>query len=194
MAMWAPTLWTRAPTVLKAEVEQVRLPHTSNVRRSPSTGGMTWSAGPRPRRGAAAGGAPYRRLAAACLRNRSNARAVDRCPGGAVTVTVAAAASGAVGRNETACSRNREDVPGVPLADCGTSRYSAESTADPLAAIVTHPASDAGSIEVYAPTARTSRDAGAELHAAVPGPAASPLQANVAASDHITSRTALRRF
>src|SRR2546430_8929661 len=149
-----PTLWTRAPTVLNAEVEQVRLPHTLNVRRSPSAGGTTWSAGPRPRRGAAAGGAPYRRLAAACRRNRSNARAVDRCPGGAVTV--AAAASGAVGRNETTCSRNGEDVPGVPLADCGTRRYSAESTADPLAATVMHPASDAGLIEVYAPIASTT--------------------------------------
>src|SRR6266550_4299831 len=154
MAMWAPTLWTRAPTVLKAEVEQVRLPHTLNVRRSPSVGGMTWSAGARPRRGPAAGGASYRRLAAACRRNRSNCRAVDRCPGDAASV--AAAASGAVGRNETTCSRNGEDVPGVPLADWGTSRYSAESTADPLAATVMHPASDAGLIEVYAPIASTT--------------------------------------
>src|SRR5438105_693962 len=133
MAMWAPTLWTRAPTVLKAEVEQVRLPHTLNVRRSPSVGGLTWSAGARPRRGAAAGGVSYRRLAAACRRNRSNCRAVGRCPGDAASV--AAAASGAVGRKETTCSRNGEDVPGVPLADWGTSRYSAESTADAYPAL-----------------------------------------------------------
>src|SRR5438477_409619 len=147
-------LFTCAPTVLKAEVEQVRLPHTLNVRRSPSVGGLTWSAGARPRRGPAAGGASYRRLAAACRRNRSNCRAVDRCPGDAASV--AAAASGAVGRNETTCSRNGEDVPAVPLADWGTSRYSAESDADPLAATVMHPASDAGLIEVYAPIASTT--------------------------------------
>src|SRR5882762_10585432 len=151
--MWAPRLWTRAPTVLKAEVEQVMLPHTLNVRRLPSVGGTTWSAGARARRGAAPGGISYRRLAAACRRNRSNSTAVDRCPEDAGAV--AAAASGAVGCSEATCSRNGDDAPGVPLADCGTSRYSAESMAEPLAATVTHPASDAGSIAVYAPTART---------------------------------------
>src|SRR5256885_8566927 len=98
MAMWAPTLWTRAPTVLKAEVEQVRLPHTLNVRRSPSVGGLTWSAGARPRRGPAAGGASYRRLAPAGRRERSNRRAVDRCPRDAANV--AAAAGGGGRRNE----------------------------------------------------------------------------------------------
>src|SRR5438552_16075482 len=101
MAMWAPTLWTRAPTVLKAEVEQVRLPHTLNVRRSPSAGGLTWSAGARPSRGPAAGGASYRRLAAACRWDRWNCRAVGGCPGD--VDSVAAAATGAVGPNETIC-------------------------------------------------------------------------------------------
>src|SRR2546423_15710455 len=114
MAMWAPTLWTRAPTVLKAEVEQVRLPHTLNVRRSPSVGGLTWSAGARPRRGPAAGGASYRRLAAACRRNKADCRAGGRCPRGAARV--AAAASGAGGRKETTRRREGENVPRLPLA------------------------------------------------------------------------------
>ena len=85
-------------------------------------------------------------------------------------------------------------ILGVPAADCGTIRYSAEVSIEALAAIVTHPPSEAGSSDAYAPIARTSWDASAELHVGVLGPAAwSPLQPAVPASDHITS-TAIRRF
>jgi len=102
-----------------------------------------------------AGGAPYARLAAARLRNQSNDSAAERFDGGAPAVG-AAIANGAADCSETACRRKGEDAPGEPLADCGTRRYSTESTADPLTANATHPASDAGSIDVYAPTARTT--------------------------------------
>ncbi len=144
--------------------------------------------------GAAEGarGVPYVRLAAARLRNQSNDSAAERRDGGAPTGGVAIA-NGAVGCSETACRRNGEDAAGEPLADCGTRRYSAESTAEALAATVTHPASDAGSIDVYAPTASTTWVASAELHAGVAGPASLP-QPAVAARDHRTTCTALRRF
>src|SRR6266478_8649145 len=47
------------------------------------------------------------------------------------------------------------DAPGVPPVDHGSTRYSAVSAAV-FAANVTHPESLAGSMELYAPTARVS--------------------------------------
>src|SRR5213593_736397 len=122
--MWAPRLWTRAPTVLKAEAEQVRLPHTLNARRLPRAGGPAAT---------------------------TSGVSATLGPAGGVAI-----ANGAVGCSVTACRRKGDDAPGELLADCGTSRYSAESTAEALATTVTHPASDAGSIDVYAPTASTT--------------------------------------
>ena len=48
------------------------------------------------------------------------------------------------------------EAPVLPLPDCGTTRYSAESMVDALATNVTQPESDAGSIDVYAAGARLS--------------------------------------
>src|SRR2546423_1758993 len=81
----------------------------------------------------------------------------------------------------------------VAAADCGTSRYSAEST-DGLAGNVTHPPSDAGSIDAYAPTASVSCDARAELHVGALGPVASWPHAATASSAPVASRFAVRRL
>src|SRR2546421_11510102 len=68
-------------------------------------------------------------------------------------------------------SRNGADAGVVLLvADCGTTKYSAESVVDALAANVTHPESDAGSIDAYAATARLNCVPGV-AHDAKPGPA-----------------------
>src|SRR4029077_19680147 len=102
--MWTPRLLTRAPTVLKAEAEQVRLPHTLNARRLPSAGGpaattsgVSATSGP----AEGTGGAPYARVAAARLRNQSNDSAAERCDGG--EGSGAAIANAAAGCSETAC-------------------------------------------------------------------------------------------
>src|SRR6266550_4559453 len=73
-----------------------------------------------------------------------NVRSVPSTGGLAAT---AAGAPGAV-----PCSWNDAVAPELPVTDCGTTRYSAESAAL-FAGNVTHPESDAGSTEVYAPTA-----------------------------------------
>src|SRR5213596_642573 len=67
-------------------------------------------------------------------------------------------AAGAAGAAPSVAARsaNGEDRPNVGAADCGTSRYSAESTADALAGNATHPPSVAGSIDAYAPIASVS--------------------------------------
>src|SRR5438067_11796110 len=68
-------------------------------------------------------------------------------------------------------SRNGADAGVVLLvADCGTTKYSAESVVEALAANVTHPESDAGSIDAYAATARLNCVPGV-AHDAKPGPA-----------------------
>src|SRR2546426_11560103 len=87
MAMWAPRLWTRAPTVLKDA--HVCVAQTLNALRLPTVGGpaattsgvgaargrTSWAGG--------AGGAPYARLPAARLREPSNESAAGRLGGGA---------------------------------------------------------------------------------------------------------------
>src|SRR6266487_3803869 len=87
-------------------------------------------------------------------------RTLPTTGGAGVTSARWAAAAGAdriavAAADDRVCPRvrswNGDDSPNVPAADCGTSRYSAESTADALAANVTHPPSDAGSIDVYSP-------------------------------------------
>src|SRR6266403_227764 len=69
------------------------------------------------------------------------------------------------------------DAPGVPPVDHGSTRYSAVSAAA-FAANVTQPESLAGSMDVYAPTARVSCEPCAPQDGRR-GPAESPLQATV---------------
>src|SRR5881397_2956566 len=83
------------------------------------------------------------------------------------------------GTGAAACSMKGADAPGVPPVDHGSTRYSAVSAAA-FAANVTQPESLAGSMDVYAPTARVSCVPCAP-HDGRPGPAASLL--------HATART-----
>src|SRR2546426_11947544 len=87
MAMWAPRLWTRAPTVLKDA--HVCVAQTLNALRLPTVGGpaattsgvgaargrTSWAGG--------AGGAPYARLAPPRLREPANHNAGGGLCGGA---------------------------------------------------------------------------------------------------------------
>ena|SRR5437870_672068 len=191
MATWAPTARARAPTVLN--VEQSSELHTAKLRMSPTTGGV----GAMGARGAAAAGADRSAAAAANDRARPRARSMPsnrvaaargdagsakRCPSMAVAARVAVR------------SWKGDDSPKVPATDCGTSRYSAEST-DALAGNVTHPPSEAGSIEAYAPITSVRGDASAELHVGgVLGPVVSWLHAAVARSAQVTIRSAVRCF
>src|SRR5256885_7004488 len=180
MATCAPTARARAPTVLNCL--QSSLAHTTKERRVPTAGGLARGAdavaagnrSARPR----ARSMPSNSVAAA----RGDAGCTRRCASG-----VAAAIRVAVRRLKGAV------WPNVPAADWATSRYSAEST-DVLAGNVTHPPSDAGSIDVYAPTASVSCDASAELHVGALGPVLSLLHAAVATSAHVTMRAAVRCF
>src|SRR6266480_3106171 len=150
MAMCAPTALTRAATLLNDEQSWVS--HTVNVRSVPSTGGLAATAA-----GAAAGagdrprpaGTLYARRRPSERRKPSNVVATEEpCAG----VGDANAASTAVAPSAVPCSWNGAVAPELPVTDCGTTRYSAESAAL-FAGNVTHPESDAGSTEVYAPTA-----------------------------------------
>src|SRR5438128_2518275 len=142
MATWAPTARARALTVLN--VEQSSELHTTKLRMFPTTGGV----GARSARGAAAGGAGRSAAAAAndrvCPKARSmpsNRVAVARGDAGSAR----RCASIAVAAKVAVRSWNGDDSPKVPAADCGTSRYSAESTDDAFTGNVTHPPSEAGS-------------------------------------------------
>src|SRR2546426_11534934 len=104
MAMWAPRLWTRAPTVLKDA--HVCVAQTLNALRLPTVGGpaattsgvgaargrTSWAGG--------AGGAPYARLAPPRLREPSKDNAGGGFYGGA-PAGGGALAQGAPGRPET---------------------------------------------------------------------------------------------
>src|SRR5437899_6980934 len=192
MATCAPTARARALTFLN--VVQSSEAQTAKVRTLPTTGG----AGATSARWAAAAGADSIAVAAAndrvCPRTRSmpsNRVAVARGDAGSAR----RCASIAVAAKVAVRSWNGDDSPNVPAADCGTSRYSAESTADALAANVTHPPSDAGSIDTYAPTASVSCDATAALHVGgALGPVLSWLHAAVARSAHTIIRLAVRCF
>src|SRR5437867_5293014 len=88
------------------------------------------------------------------------------------------------------------DAPGVPPVDHGSTRYSAVSAAV-FAANVTQPESLAGSIDVYAPTARVSCVPCAPQDGR-PGPTESLLHATVSAKPpklarHASSETRLFR-
>src|SRR6266516_4221600 len=96
-------------------------------------------------------------------------RTLHTTGGAGVTSARWAAAAGAdriavAAADDRVCPRTRSmpsNRVAVARGDAGsarrcTSRYSAESTADALAANVTHPPSDAGSIDVYSPIARVS--------------------------------------
>src|SRR6266851_5467586 len=153
MATCAPTARARALTVLN--VEQSSELHTAKLRTLPTTGG----AGATSARWAAAAGADRIAVAAAndrvCPRTRSmpsNRVAVARGDPGSAS----RGASIAVAAKVAVRSWNGDDSPNVPAADCGTSRYSAESTVDALAGNATHPPSEAGSIDAYAPIANVS--------------------------------------
>src|SRR6266700_3502433 len=164
---------------------------TARARALPTTGG----AGATSARWAAAAGADRIAVAAAndrvCPRTRSmpsNRIAVARGDAGSTR----RCASGVAVACRVAVRRLNGAVwPNVPAADCATSRYSAEST-DVLAGNVTHPPSDAGSIDAYAPTASVSCDASAELHVGALGPVASWPHAAVATSAHTIIRSAVR--
>src|SRR6266567_5588385 len=190
MATCAPTARARALTFLN--LEQSSAAHTAKVRTLPTTGG----AGATSARWAAAAGADRIAVAAAndrvCPRTRSmpsNRIAVARGDAGSTR----RCASGVAVACRVAVRRLNGAVwPNVPAADCATSRYSAEST-DVLAGNTTHPALEAGSIDAYAPIARVTCNASAELHVAAPGPVArSLLHAAVAKSAHVTIRSAVR--
>src|SRR2546430_3744879 len=188
MATCAPTAWARAPTVLNWL--QSSLAHTTKERRVPTVGGLARGvdvATAGARRAVAAGNRSARPRARSMPSNsvaaaRGDAGAARRCASG-----VAVALSVAVRRLKGAVWSN------VAAADCGTSRYSAEST-DVLAGKVTHPPSDAGSIDAYAPTASVSCDASAELQVGALGPVASWPHAAVATSAQMTIRPAVRCF
>src|SRR5437660_1575981 len=188
MATWAPTARARALTVLN--VEQSSELHTTKLRMFPTTGGV----GARSARGAAAGGAGRSAAAAANDRVGPKARSM---PSNRVAVARGDAGSArrcasiAVAAKVAVRSWNGDDSPKVPAADCGTSRYSAEST-DALAGKVTHPPSEAGSIEAYAPIASARGDASAEPHAGAAGAVVSWLHAAVTTSGQGTIRDAMR--
>src|SRR5437763_2097035 len=188
MATCAPTAWARAPTLLNWL--QSSLAHTTKERRVPTVGGLARgvdAATAGARRAVAAGNRTARPRARSMPSNsvaaaRRDSGSTRRCASG-----MAAAISVAVRRLKGAV------WPNVAAADCGTSRYSAEST-EALAGNVTHPPSVAGSIDAYAPTASVSFDARAELHVGALGPVASLLHAAVTASAHVTMRAAVRCF
>src|SRR2546430_7195551 len=188
MATCAPTAWARAPTVLNWL--QSSLAHTTKERSVPTTGGLA--------RGVDAATAGARRAVAAGTRSaRPRARSM---PSNSVAAARGDAgstrrcASGMAAAMRVAVRRLKGAVwPNVPAADCGTRRYSAEST-DVLAGNVTHPPSDAGSIDAYAPTARGSGDASPELHVGSLGPVASWPHAAVGTSAQVTILAAVRCF
>src|SRR5207245_2517397 len=190
MAICAPTVLARATTAWNG-TEQLRLGHTRNVLRLPTVGGvavtMPGAVTARP-----AGAAAKARLRARWRRKPSNWSAVSR--GEEVATIPCATGAGAV--TVVVRSRKGEDCPKVVAADCGTRRYSTESTADRLAANVTHPESAAGSIVVSAPTASaTWWEASAALQGSSAGPAGLLLQAAAGRiADHISRCTAWRRF
>src|SRR2546430_6528984 len=151
MATCAPTARARAPTVLKllATLQSSLLAHTVNVRRLPNAGAAVAGTAAAPsRRDAAARAGPAR--VRPSPRNRpSNCTAAARFPASG-TRRSAAGAPAAV--RVAVRSANGEACPNVPAADCGTNRYSAESTAEAIDGNALHTASDPGSIDRSAPT------------------------------------------
>src|SRR5690242_8822406 len=153
MATCAPTARARAPTVLNWL--QSSLAHTTKERSVPTIGGLAGAA-------AAVGAARDAGAGAGSWGNRSARPRARNLPSNSVAAARGDAgctrrwASGMVVACNVALRRLKAAAwPNVAAADCATSRYSAEST-DMLAGNVTHPASDAGSIDAYAPTASVS--------------------------------------
>src|SRR5438445_11695261 len=142
MAICAPTVLAR-PTTAWNVPEQLRFGHTRNVLRLPTVGGVAVMA-PGVVTERPSGAAANARLRARWRRKPSNWTAVSR--GEEVATIPCATGAGAV--TVVARSRKGEDCPKVLAADGGTRRYSTESTADRLAANVTHPEPAAGSIVV----------------------------------------------
>src|SRR5205807_4287606 len=132
---------------------------------------------------------------AACSRPRRRSMPSNRTAGDGRAAGWASNGAAAIGAAPSVAGRRLNGAvwPNVPAADCATSRYSAEST-DVLAGNVTHPPSDAGSIDAYAPTASVSCDASAELHIGALGPVASWPHATVATSAQLAIRAAVRCF
>src|SRR5205807_506875 len=132
---------------------------------------------------------------AACSRPRRRSMPSNRTAGDGRAAGWASNGAAAIGAAPSVAGRRLNGAvwPNVPAADCATSRYSAEST-DVLAGNVTHPPSDAGSIDAYAPTASVSGDASAELHVGALGAVASWPHAAVATSAQVTIRPAVRCF
>src|SRR2546422_6382226 len=189
--MCAPTVLARAVTALNEE--QSSFAHTVNVRRLPGLGGPAGSGvtvvGDGTAADRASAAAPAGPLRARWRRTPSNWTAASRGEDDAIIPWGTAGAAVRV----VVPSRKGEDSPKVPATDCGTRRYSTESTAERFAANVTHPESAAGSSVVSRPTGSATWDASAELHAGSAG-AEVLEQPAVARRDHTTRCTALRRF
>src|SRR5438445_1123636 len=189
--MCAPTVLARAVTALNEE--QSSFAHTVNVRRLPGLGGPAGSGvtvvGDGTAADRASAAAPAGPLRARWRRNPSNWTAASRGEDDAIIPWGTAGAAVRV----VVPSRKGEDSPKVPATDCGTRRYSTESTAERFAANVTHPESAAGSSVVSPPIDSATWDASAEPHAGSAG--AEVLEQPAAArKDHTTRCTALRRF
>src|SRR5882762_8721624 len=152
MAMCAPTFSARAVTAVKWL--QSRAEQTANFRRLPGAGGLTGcrftAAAAGPIAGWARAAAPARAARVRPTRRSIPSNCTVKARGDETGSTSWAAGIATAARLAVRSS-NGEDWPKLPAADCGTIRYSAESSVDGLAAIVTQPPSEAGSSDVYAP-------------------------------------------
>src|SRR2546430_10891402 len=139
MAICVTTDCARAPTGVNDA--QVLLVQTLNVRRLPGAGG-DW----------AIGGEVCARPTVAKFRLRSSRRSIRSNVSAADPRDREGVIPDANNEATTAgvadCSANEAEVPGLPPADCGNTRYSAESVVEVLAANVTQPESVAGSTEI----------------------------------------------
>ena len=151
------TTFAVAVTVLNEE--QSSLAHRLKVREVPTVGGPASSSA----EGATApapvcGANPYHRNRSPCRRKSWNCWAGDWVASDAIS-----AATGVWTVSPT--SRKLDETPGEPAADCGMSRYSAESIADVLAGKITHPESRMGSIETNESTANDTAKPRPPVHA-----------------------------
>src|ERR1700693_2848828 len=130
MATCAPTARARAPTILNwlATLHSSLLAHTVKVRRLPNAGGAAaGSAAAAPGRRDAAARAGAARVRPRRRQKPSNCSAAVRFLESGMRRW---AAGLAVAAWVAVRSTKGEDAPKVLAADCGTSRYSAESTVD----------------------------------------------------------------
>src|SRR5438309_7900503 len=151
------TTFAVALTVLNEE--QSSLAHRLKLRVLPLSGGpVSRIAGGAPGAGCVCGVKPYHRNRSPSRRNAWNCSAGDS---GAKDARSAAIGGWIVSPS----SRKLELTPGVPAADCGISRYSAESILEALAGKITHPESRIGSIETKESTASDTANPRPAVHA-----------------------------